>query len=928
MGWLQRVKALFQGNKLSEDHRDELEFHLAMREQLNVAQGMSQEDARRDARQRFGNPVSLHERMREVDLVTWPGSVYQDLRFGLRTLLKHPGFTASAVLALALGIGVNTAVFTVYKAVIYRSLDARDPGKMVNLALSRESGDTDPMFSYADYLAYKDRVTSFSGLIAEAGEKLTLTGVPSPTHERHSALGTIAGRFGLVSPRLSSSGTEFATVAEISENYFEVLGAPALRGRLIAARDAGEFQTHPAVMISENYWTIRFEADPAIFGKIVKLNGASFTVIGITPHNFVGTGIAAPDFWVPLSLQPLLHPDANSLQGRENECCRIFGRLAPGVTMQNAQAEVNVIANHLRSLHDPKSEASKPVTAEIWPGSPFGRRIDSSLIFAVFLIMLAVSMVLVIACANVASLQLARAAARQNELSMRLSLGASRSRLIRQLLTESALLGVIAGTVALLFTWGFLHTIAVEMSTALPPEWGSFVMNVNPDMKIFAYVLGISLLAGVLFGLAPALESSRSAVRSSFKANQETSPARGRRLRNALISAQVAICLVLMIAGSLLIRGSIHSLNMDTGYETKHVINLELQYPEGAEYDGDRKRTILGEIRSRVSALPNVTAITVGRAPDGGGVRTAQVSLAGQPSDNRGSGPYLFYTYVLPNYFKTLNITLLTGRSFQAQSGAPEPLVVVSESAAAELWPGQNPLGQKISMSTLNQYHGKDEYVPDGISYQVVGVAHDTRGTQLDGSDVAQIYLPLPEGHIDEHPLLIRTQSDPALSLKSIGSVIASVDANVVGYTSTLDEMLHFAPPFVVSRCAAAFTSVVGVFGLLLASMGIYGTVSYVVLLRTREMGIRMALGASKRNLFSLILRESIRPVIIGLGVGIVLSLWASHLLRILLYGLGAVDFVSFAGVSLFFLAIASFAAYLPSRNATRVDPVVALRYE
>jgi hypothetical protein len=383
-----------------------------------------------------------------------------------------------------------------------------------------------------------------------------------------------------------------------------------------------------------------------------------------------------------------------------------------------------------------------------------------------------------------------------------------------------------------------------------------------------------------------------------------------------------------MIAGSLLIRGSIHSLNMDTGYETKHVINLELQYPEGKKYDGDRRRTILREIRNRVATLPGIMATTIGRAPDGGGVRTAQVSIAARSSNDKGSGPYLFYTYVLPNYFKTLSIPLLAGRRFQAQQGASEPLVIVSESAAAELWPGQNPLGQKISMSTLSQFHGKDEFVPDGVSYQVVGVAHDTRGTQLDGSDVAQIYLPLPEGHLDEHPLLIRTQSDPELTSKSIGSVIANVGANVVGYTSTLDEMLHFTPPFVVSRCAAAFTSIVGAFGLLLASMGIYGTVNYVVLLRTREMGIRMALGASKRSLFAMIVRQSMRPVIIGLGVGLILSLAASYLLRTLLYGLGTIDAISFIWVSLFFMTIALFAAHIPSRAATRVDPVIALRYE
>jgi hypothetical protein len=326
--------------------------------------------------------------------------------------------------------------------------------------------------------------------------------------------------------------------------------------------------------------------------------------------------------------------------------------------------------------------------------------------------------------------------------------------------------------------------------------------------------------------------------------------------------------------------------------------------------------------------MPGVATTTIGRAPDGDGVRTAEVWSSANPSEAGRNGPVLFYSYVLPNYFQTLDISLISGRRFQSQQGSPEPVVIVSESAAAELWPGQNPLGRKISMSTLNQFHGKGEFVPDGVSYDVVGVAHDTRGNQLDGSDVAQIYLQLPEGHIDEHPLLIRTQSDPALVSKDIGSVIASVDVNVVGYTSTLDEMLHFTPPFVVSRCAAAFTSVIGAFGLLLASMGIYGTVSYVVLLRTREMGIRMALGASKGSLFTLILRQSMRPVIIGLGAGLILSLAASHLLRTLLYGLGTIDAISFIWVSLFFMAIALFAAYMPSRAATRVDPVVALRYE
>jgi predicted permease len=924
MGWMRRGFALFRRERLAQDHREELEFHMAMRERLNVEEGMPGEEARRDARRRFGNPVSWRERMREIDLVSWPGSIRQDLRYGVRMLLKHPGFTVTAVLALALGIGVNTAVFTCYKAVLARGLDAHDPGRMVNVSLVRKSGELQSDFSYPDYLEYRDHTQSFSGVIAESRERVTLTGAGGAMAQTHSALGAIAGKFGLMFPKLSTGDTEFGTVAEVSENYFGVLGETALRGRVFQPEDVAELVRNPAVLISENYWTRRFGADPSVLGRSMRINGASFTVVGITPHDFVGTGVATPDFWIPLTLQPLLHPGVNALRDREDQCCRIFARLADGVTMGQAQAEVGPLADHLRRLHDPHSELSKPNSAMVWPGSPFGRKLDSGILFVVFLVMLAVGMVLVIACANVASLQLARAASRQNELSMRLSLGASRSRIIRQLLTESALLGVLSGSIALLFTWGFLHVMAVEMSKSLPAEWGAFVMHVAPDMQIFAYVFALSLIAGVLFGLAPALESSRSALLSSLKANKDTSPARSRRLRDVLIAAQVAVCLVLMIAGSLLIRGSVHAL--EAGYEVKHVINLELEFPDEAKYNNELKRTIFREVRAQVEALPGVVTTTVGRAPDGGGVRTAAVSVDGNKP--AAGAPFLFYTYVLPNYFQTLNIPLLSGRSFQQQPGAPEPAVVLSESAAAMLWPGQNALGRKIAMSTLNQFHSKGEFVPDGVTYQVVGISHDAGGTQLDGSDAAQIYVPIPEDRMDEHPLLIRTQSDPAAVIASVGSVIANVDPNVVGYTSTLEELLHFTPPFVVSRCAAAFASIVGFFGLLLACMGIYGTVSYMVVMRTHEVGIRMALGASRGSVLSLILRESTRPVIAGLGVGLVLAMGAAHLLHTLLYGLGPIDVASFAGVSALFLAIALLAAYVPSRSATRVDPVVALRYE
>lgn len=927
MGWMGRARALFQGRKLSRDLEDEVEFHLAMREKLNVEQGMASPEARRDARVRFGNAASWRERMREIDIFTWPGSIGQDLRYGTRMLLKHGGFTLSAVLALALGIGVNTVVFTAYKAIVARSLDARQPEKMVNFSLVRQSGDKDPMFSYPDYLTYRDHARSFDGVIAAGGEMLTLAGAGGAVVETHTALGAVAGKFGFVIPSLSTTGTEFVRTTVVSKNYFAVLGVGPERGRSFDPQKTSELLSTPSVLISDNYWKRRFAGDPEILGKSVRLNGVAVSIIGVTPHDFVGTGVTTPDFWVPMAIEPLLHPDANPLRDRENAFCRIFGRLAAGVTMKQAQAEVTLMADHLRALHDPHAEASKPVTAEIWPGSPFGRKPDTSFNFAILLIMVAVGMVLVIACANVASLQLARAASRQNELAMRLSLGASRGRIVRQLLTESVLLGLLSGVVALSFTWVLLRMVAGELANALPQEWGSLVLHVTPDMQVFAYVFAISLLAGVLFGLVPALESSRSALSSSFKANKETSPARGRRVRDLLIAGQVAVCLVLLIAGSLLIRGSIHALDMATGYDGKQVINVEIDFPDGSRYNPSRREALMRAVRNRIEALPGVVAVSDGRAPDGGGVRTAAVSLNGAKAD-RNARQYVFYTYVLPNYFRTLGIPLLTGRVFEPRQGAQEPSVVVSESEAAALWPGQSAIGRTLTLDTTNQFHSKTETLPDGISYMVAGVVKDTRGVQLDSSDNAQVYLPLPEDRLQEHPLEVRAQADPATVMTEIGAQISIVDPNLVAYSSTLDDLLHQTAPFVVSRSAAAFATIVGLFGLLLASMGIYGTVSYIVVLRTREVGIRMALGASKRSVLAVILRESTRPVLAGLGAGMVLAVGASYVLRTLLYGLGTVDAVSFLGVSLLFLGIALLAAYLPSRTAMRVDPVVALRYE
>ena len=487
-----------------------------------------------------------------------------------------------------------------------------------------------------------------------------------------------------------------------------------MRGRTFETGDGKELAASPAILISENYWQRRFAGDPSILGKVIRLNGAAFTIIGITPHDFVGTSVTTPDFWVPLSLLPLVQPSDNWLRDRENHCCRLYARLAPGISIRQAQAEMAVLADHLRTLHDPHSELSKPSTVRLWPGSPFGRAMDSDLKFAILLIMVAVGMVLAIACANVASLQLARAASRQNELCLRLSLGATRRRLVRQLLTESALLALIAGIVALLFTWALLKVSVTMAAQAIPAEYGSLVLHVTPDLEIFAYVFAISLVAGILFGLAPALESSRTALSSAANNSTGSSPGRSRRLRDFLIAAQVAASLVLMISGSMLIRSSRHALITDTGYDNKHVVNLDIQFPGSTNYTAQRRLALVRELRNRLDALHGVSSISAGRPPDGEGVRVAAVSInRDKPSAHNTKG-FLYYTYVQPNYFQTLGIPLLFGRTFQTQAGQPESSVILSESAVQQLWPGQNPIGRTLRLNTDEQFHGKDELLPDG----------------------------------------------------------------------------------------------------------------------------------------------------------------------------------------------------------------------
>jgi predicted permease len=557
----------------------------------------------------------------------------------------------------------------------------------------------------------------------------------------------------------------------------------------------------------------------------------------------------------------------------------------------------------------------------ISPGSPLPG-INSSLRLTIALIVAATTMVLVIACANAAGLQLARATARQQELGMRLSLGASRSRLIRQLLTESALLGVLAGATALPVTWALMRLAVTKGAEQLPPEY-TLILDVTPDMSVFAYVLALSVLAGLLFGLAPALASSRSAL---FAVTRNTNASLGRsRLRHGLIAAQVAVSLTLMIAGSLLVRSAIQALTMDTGYDADRVIDVTVQFSKERTDTAEARAALVNDLRTRFAGVAGVTAITSARAPSDNGARRAAVSLNGQePSEPNVRGT-VYYTWVQSNYFGALGIPLIRGRGFAAPVERAH-VALVSEAAARRLWPAQDPIGRTLRLGTRGQFHTTGELVPDGPTWQIIGVARNTRGVTLDGSDSEQVYVPLPTDRVQDYPILLRTTADPDLVVRRLEPVVAEVDPGLAVTTTTLQAMLRRTDAFLVASMSAAIASSISLCGLLLVSMGIYSAVSYDVVLRTREVGIRMAIGAQRRDILAVVMRGSLRAVLVGLLTGVVLAVGAARLLRGVLYGLGAIDAVSFAAASWLFLTIALAASWVPSRRAMRIDPLVALR--
>jgi|GEM_PF-234352 len=924
-----RLLYLFSRERRADELAEEIEFHRALAEQEAQQDGLAPDEAAHVAQRRMGNETLARENARAVWSFTFVDDLMQDLRYGARILARNPRSTLLTIIALALGIGLNAAVFTAYKAMVARPLDARDPHELVNIALTFEDGNLTSQVNYPDYEAYRDSLRSFSGLIAVRGESVELSEAGAERSELPSAAESALTRLGMTRTWLMN--LELARSMVVSENYFQVLGETALHGRTFNQADAVTVLEQPSVLISENYWRRRFDSDPDVLGRTVRLNDVAVKIIGITRRNFSGTSIGPPAFWIPASLDPRIRHEPDTLTDRENAGYRMVGRLAPRTSRLEAQAEVESVADGLRALHNPESAWAQPATAEVWPGSPFPRPLGRTpgLLGVILAIVGAAATVFVVACANVAGLQIARARARQGELRTRLSVGAGRARIIRQLVTESVLVAAASGGLALLVAWALLREAAVQFSESMPTGVGAVVFDTTPDLETVAVVFGASVLAGVVSGLAPAMESTRAALAASVRAG--VSATRSRRLQDLLVGAQVCLSLVLLIGAGIFLHLAARTIGDPTGYETARVLSFQFRFSRFIDYSEDRKATVTRELRERLEGLPDVVSVSSAFAPSKQRSKTVAASMDVVSMEERGEAvqSLVRYDYVEPNYFETLEIPLLLGQPFEPSGGASLRSVIVSESAAKKLWPEGNPLGRGLRLGPIDeQRHRRDELVADGPAYQVVGVVADKRTIAFDSLGSIEIYLPLPEEKMSGRPLLVRTRGDPSGVREGLVPLVKAVDPDLQVVASTLEEMIRQSSTFAASAMAAALAGIIGSCGLLLALMGIYGTVRYIVVLRTREVGIRIAVGAERNDVLSLVLRESMRPVLAGIVVGMAAAAGGSYWISRLVFGVENLDAFSLLVVSLLFTAIAAAASYAPARRATTIDPMVALREE
>ena len=831
-------------------------------------------------------------------------TLLHDVRYGFRQLRRSPGLTMVAVLSLALGIGANTAVFSLMNAVMLRELPVENPRQLVLFGDARSAGDTDDfvsteLYSYAFYQEMRHSNQVFSDMAA----------VLSLTFEKmHGAVG-------------GSGNLEPMSVQLASGPYFSMLGVKPFLGRVFTQAEDEPAGGHPVAVMSYAWWQRRFGRDPAIVGKTVALGATVYTIIGVTPPEFFGTTVGqSPDLWIPLSMEKQVSPGWNGLDNKWFQSLYLLARLKPGVSAEQAEANVNVLARQLWQeyagpvLTKEQMQILERAHIGLTPAARGLSRLRFEFSRPLQVLMVVVGLVLLIACANIANLLLARAAARQREIAVRMAMGARRARLIRQMLTESLMMALAGGALGILFaSWAseLLLRMVSRGSEPLP-------MSVAPDARVLAFTFLVSLAAALLFGIAPAIRTTGFDLTPALKEGRGAPVTRGSALARTLIVSQVALSLVLLIGAGLFLRALVKLANVDTGFHKENALLFGIDPPAAGYKEDARLVNLYQQIEQRVGAEPGVRAASISFFTFNQGEWTNTVSIQGHPPTPE-NDMAATHNAVGPGYFSAMGIPLLVGRVFGPQDTATSPKVaVINETMARWYFPGGSPIGRRFGI-------GEDPKHNNDI--EVVGVVKDVKHVSLRERPFPEAYYPYPQRIAYFYNLVVRYSGDPGAIISEVRHAVGEVDAKLpVSYQNTLAQQVErsIAGQSLIAQLSAFF----GLLAAFLACIGIYGLMSYAVSRRTNEIGIRMALGAGRANVLWLVAREVLVLVGLGIAVGVPITLVGSRVISSLLYGLSPADPVSMAGAATLLVVFAALAGYLPARRAANVDPMVALRYE
>ncbi|HKV26169.1 MAG TPA: ABC transporter permease [Candidatus Acidoferrum sp.] len=868
--------------RLLDDLAADIQEHLDRETQDNIARGMSPEEACYAARRKFGNVTQVMEDTREVWIARWKVALYQDVRFALRMLRKNPVFTAIAVLTLALGIGANTAIFTIVDAVLLRPFAYPEPSRLVLVfAVPLQQPDALSAFSSRDFNELREHNSVFADVAGNAFHDLTLTGAGGPA---------------------------IVNTADVTPEIFPLLGAKPFLGRALLPED-GKLGAAPVALISESLWRSRFGSNPDLLGHSINLDMRPFTVVGILPAGFrYPDGAPHQDVWIPIAQDPLFGP---LLLRPGSRALGAIARLNPNVTLEQAQTEMKWIGARFAGEF---ANQDSGFTIRVVPYCEF---VVGDVKSALLILLGAVGLVLLIACANIANLLLSRATSRAKEIAMRVALGAGRGRIVRQLLTESVLLALFGGIAGLLLAaWG------VSSLGAFLPSGLTQINSIHINGWVLVFALLLSFSAALVFGLAPALLAAPSDLRSSIsEGGRRTGHRRARHLRSSLAIAEISIATVLLIAGGLLIRSFALVSSVHPGFDPSNVVRAEVSLPQFQYSTPQQWTEFTQELLLHLHALPGLHDSAVG-APlpmDRQGAATFPFSIVGNPPLPPGKSNTADYATVSPEYFRVMRIPLMRGRLFSDQDSSSNPKVaIISEALARRYFTNQDPLGRQMKFG----------FPPNtDVSREVVGVVGDVRDVSLSRKPGPIMYVPFAQAPLYGAEVVARSSLNVSAVAAGIRQAVNSMDKNLpVTDVESFPEALGAS--VAQERFRTFLLSSFSLLALILAAIGIFGVISYSASQRSHEIGVRVALGAQRRDVLRLILGQGGRLALLGLGVGVLAALLLTRLMASLLYGVSPTDPLTFGAVIALLFGVALAACYFPARRAMSVDPLVALRHE